>query len=150
MTAPGGGGDINLGTLWIPVVPETSKIGEAMRRAGEEGRREFEQAFTGGGGSSSMFANLSDQLGNQLSQQLKGNNMGLESNGYSMHITGPSGRERYTLRHKGRVVGRGDLRQAMAKGSGLERFERKTSTLMRAEARLRKFTFDSRLTQKET
>jgi hypothetical protein len=68
-----------------------------------------------------------------------------------MEITGPSGRERYVLRHKGRIVGRGDLRQAIAKSNGRERvkrFERKTSALMRAEARVRKFAFDSRLTEK--
>jgi hypothetical protein len=50
MTAPGGGGgDINLATLWIPVAPDTSHIGEAMRRAGEEGRREFTSGFNAGG-----------------------------------------------------------------------------------------------------
>ena len=73
-----------------------------------------------------------------------------ESNGYSIQITGPSGRERYSLRYRGRIVGC-DLRQAIAKGSARERvkrFERKNSALMRAEARLRKFTFDSRLTEK--
>ena len=86
---------------------------------------------------------------------LKGNDVqhySNQSNGYRIEITGPSGRERYVLRHKGRIVGRGDLRQALAKGSGRERvkrFERRMSALMCAEARLRKFTFDSRLTEKE-
>lgn len=83
---------------------------------------------------------------------LKGNDVRncSESNGYSIQITGPPGREHYTLRHKGRIVGSGDLRQATAKGNGrerLERFEQKTNALVHAEARLRKFTFDSRLTE---
>jgi hypothetical protein len=50
MTSPGGG-DINLATLWIPIVPETSHIGEAARRAGEEMKREFGYGF----GSSEEF-----------------------------------------------------------------------------------------------
>jgi hypothetical protein len=74
--------------------------------------------------------------------------LSLESNGYRMHITGPQGRERYVLRFKGRVVGRGDLRQVLAKSNGRERlkqFEQKSSALAHAEARLRRFTLDSHL-----
>lgn len=86
---------------------------------------------------------------------LKGNDVrnSSVSNGYSIQITGPSGREHYVLKHKGRIVGRGDLRHVVAKGSGrerVERFERENSSLMRAQARLRKFHFDVDLTQKET
>src|ERR1700737_1986637 len=49
---------------------------------------------------------------------LKGNDVStiIESNGYSIQISGPSGRERYVLRDKGRIVGRGDLRQVKGKG----------------------------------
>lgn len=76
--------------------------------------------------------------------------MSLESNGYRMHISGPEGREQYVLRFKGRVVGRGDLRQVIAKSNGRERlkqFEQKASALGHAEARLRRFTFDSHLSE---
>lgn len=37
-------GDFNLATLWIPVVPETSKVGPAMEDAGKEGSRRFGDA----------------------------------------------------------------------------------------------------------
>lgn len=73
-----------------------------------------------------------------------------ESNGYSIQITGRSGYERYTLRYKGQVVGRGDLRRAVAKSKGrqrLEQFEQKSNALTNAEARLRKFAFDSKLSE---
>ena len=58
------------------------------------------------------------------------------SNGYTIQIIGPRGREHHTLRHKGHIVGGGDLRQAIAKGKGrerLERFECKTDPLVHAE-----------------
>jgi hypothetical protein len=47
MTSPGGGSgnNLNLATLWIPIVPETSHIGEAARRAGEEMKREMMYGF---------------------------------------------------------------------------------------------------------
>jgi hypothetical protein len=70
-----------------------------------------------------------------------------ESNGYRIEISGPEGRERYVLRHKGVVVGRGDLRTMIAKSAGRERvqqFKQQSGALMRAEARLRKFDFTSR------
>lgn len=47
-SAEGGGQQINLATLWIPIVPETSRMNEAMRRAGEEGKREFMYGFGSG------------------------------------------------------------------------------------------------------
>jgi hypothetical protein len=76
--------------------------------------------------------------------------MGLESRGYKITIFGPEGREKYTLRYKGQVVGRGDLRQAVAKSAGrqrLEQFERKSYAFSNAEARLRKFALDSQLSE---
>jgi hypothetical protein len=72
-----------------------------------------------------------------------------ESNGYLIEISGRAGRERYELRHKDVVVGRGDLRQMIAKGAARERlqqFEQKGSALLRASARLRKFDLISRPT----
>ena len=83
----------------------------------------------------------------------------MESNGYSLQITGAKGRERYTLRDMrdgNAVVGSGDLRKAVATHSRrgdrvktaarerLTRFERKNA-LVSAEARLRKFRLDSKL-----
>ena len=76
--------------------------------------------------------------------------MGMTSNGYKMHIVGPEGREQYVLKHKGRVVGFGDLRKTLAKSNARQRlddFEQKNHTLTQAEARLRKFAFDSKLTE---
>jgi hypothetical protein len=93
MTSPGGGGDINLATLWIPVVPETSQLGPKLREAGEQGRRAFEEGFTSGGGagSSSMFDRLTSQLGNQFSQQIT---EGLQKGLSSMEL--PAGMSRVT------------------------------------------------------
>ena len=34
-------GDFSLATLWVPVAPETSKVGPAMEDAGKEGKRRF-------------------------------------------------------------------------------------------------------------
>jgi len=76
--------------------------------------------------------------------------MGLESNGYRMHISGPAGRETYLLTYKRRLVGGGDLRKTLAKSNGRQRllqFEQKNSALTHAQARLRLFQFDSRLTE---
>lgn len=51
MTSPkGGGNDINLAALWVPVMPETSQLVPAMRKAGQEGQKAFAQAFQGQGG----------------------------------------------------------------------------------------------------
>lgn len=54
MTAPTGGGggqNINLAALWIPVLPDTSKMGEEMHKAGAEAKSKFEQGFNAGGSS---------------------------------------------------------------------------------------------------
>lgn len=58
MTSGGGGQNINLATLWIPVVPETSKIGEKLSQAGEEGARKFEQSWRRQLESSNLFEGL--------------------------------------------------------------------------------------------
>jgi hypothetical protein len=76
--------------------------------------------------------------------------MGVESHGYKISISGPKGREKYVLRFKGQVVGRGDLPQAVAKSKGRERlaqFEQRSHALTNAEARLRKFSLDSKLSE---
>jgi hypothetical protein len=55
MTSPkgGGGNDINLAALWVPVMPETSKMAPAMAKAGEESRKAFQQGWQGTGGNAS-------------------------------------------------------------------------------------------------
>lgn len=40
-------GDMNLATLWLPVAPETSKIGPAMEEAGKQAKGKFGQAVKG-------------------------------------------------------------------------------------------------------
>jgi len=54
--------DINLAALWIPVMPETSKLAPEMQKAGEAGKKAFLQGFSGGGASP-------EQLGQQFAQQ---------------------------------------------------------------------------------
>lgn len=44
-------GDFNLATLWVPVVPETSKVGPAMEEAGKEAKGRFGSAVSGIGDS---------------------------------------------------------------------------------------------------
>ena len=84
---------------------------------------------------------------------LKGNDVrnSSESNGYSIQITGPSGHEHYMLRHKGRIVGRGDLRQAVAKGAAANASTLRTRnrSIGVREARLRNSTSTS-FNQEET
>lgn len=96
------------------------------------------------------FANGKSRSASLKGTEVRNSN---ESNGYSIQITGPSGYERYTLRYKGRVIGRGDLRQAVAKSAGrerLQRFERQIGALACAEARVRNLHFDIDLIQEET
>lgn len=82
--------------------------------------------------------------------------MGLKSNGYEMFISGEQGRETYILTYKGKLVGGGDLRKACAQSNANERarqrlaqFAQKNHTLSRAEARLRMFALDSKLTESD-
>jgi hypothetical protein len=68
---------------------------------------------------------------------------------FTFDVTGRKGREQYVLRYVGRVVGRGDLRRVLTKSKAsqrLARLEQKNGSLIRAEARLRKFNFDNGLT----
>jgi hypothetical protein len=76
--------------------------------------------------------------------------MGMTSQGYTMHISGPEGRETYMVTYKGRLVGGGDLRKMLAKSKGRERlqkFEQKNSAHTQAQARLRLFQLDSKLSE---
>jgi hypothetical protein len=57
MTSPSGHNDINLAALWIPVMPETSHMGEEMRKAGGEAKRAFEQGFNSSGSSPESLGN---------------------------------------------------------------------------------------------
>jgi hypothetical protein len=58
--------DINLAALWVPVLPETSQIAPAMRKAGEDAKKEFAQGFSpGSGGSESPEA-----LGRKWAEQM--------------------------------------------------------------------------------
>lgn len=51
MTSPTGGQNINLAALWIPVMPETSHMGEEMRKTGSEAKKAFEEGFNSSGSS---------------------------------------------------------------------------------------------------
>jgi hypothetical protein len=67
VTSPGGG-DINLATLWIPIVPETSHIGEAARRAGEQMKRELMYGF-------GSFEEFGGAMGSGIMQGLQRSNL---------------------------------------------------------------------------
>lgn len=58
--------NINLNALWVPVMPETSKLAPEMRKAGEQAKKEFVQGFTGGGGSG---AESPEELGRKWGEQ---------------------------------------------------------------------------------
>src|SRR6202012_3717595 len=62
---------INLAALWVPVMAETSGIAGQLRAAGTQGRREFMQAFGGGGSTSGLFSNLGNELRNELRTGLR-------------------------------------------------------------------------------
>jgi hypothetical protein len=72
MTQPGGGhgNDINLAALWIPVMPETSHMGEEMRKAGQESKRKFEEGFNSGTSPEAMGGNFTSKLSSTISQGL--------------------------------------------------------------------------------
>ena len=60
---PSSGGDLSLATLWAPVQPSTEGLGEAMRAAGEKGRREFESGFKGSGSSDPLLRSHAERPG---------------------------------------------------------------------------------------
>lgn len=73
MTAPGAGQDINLAALWIPVMPETSHMGEEMKKAGAESKKAFEEGFNSSGSSpESLGSSYSSKLSASISGGLKG------------------------------------------------------------------------------
>lgn len=73
MTAPGGeGNNINLAALWVPVMPETSGMGEAMKKAGAESKRAFEEGFNSSGSSPEALGNsFSSKLNQSMASGLK-------------------------------------------------------------------------------
>lgn len=60
--------DINLNTLWVPVMPETSKLGPEMRKAGENAKKEFVQGFSGGGSGTDSPEDLGRKWAEQFSR----------------------------------------------------------------------------------
>jgi ParB-like chromosome segregation protein Spo0J len=72
MTQPSGrGNDINLAALWIPVMPETSHMGEEMKKAGSEAKRQFEQGFNSGASPESLGQSYGSKLAGSLSKEFK-------------------------------------------------------------------------------
>jgi hypothetical protein len=73
MTQPSGrGNDINLAALWIPVMPETSHMGEEMHKAGQTAKRQFEQGFNSTGASpESIGQSYGSKLAGSLSKEFK-------------------------------------------------------------------------------
>lgn len=73
MTAGGGGGQpINLAALWIPVMPETSHMGEEMRRAGAESKRQFEQGFNSGISPENLGQGFTSKLRDTITRGMTG------------------------------------------------------------------------------
>lgn len=70
MTQPGAGQDINLAALWIPVMPETSHMGEEMRKAGGEAKRQFEQGFNSGASPESIGSSFGSKLQSSISKEM--------------------------------------------------------------------------------
>lgn len=70
MTQPGGHGsnDINLAALWIPVMPETSHMGEEMRKAGRESKRQFEEGFNSGSSPEAMGQSFGARFNTSVAQ----------------------------------------------------------------------------------
>src|SRR5215212_11026810 len=67
MTHPGGGGnDVNLAALWVPVMPETSQMMPAMQKAGEKARQEFTQGFQHSSGGAQSPEQMGQQWANQF------------------------------------------------------------------------------------
>lgn len=72
MTTPGGhGNEINLAALWVPVMPETSHMGEEMKKAGAESKRKFEEGFNTGSSPESMGSSFGSKLNDSLSKEFK-------------------------------------------------------------------------------
>ena len=62
---------INLAALWVPVMAETSKIADQMKKAGEEGRRAFMSGF-GDLGLNDVGNNITKGLGQGFKEGLPG------------------------------------------------------------------------------
>jgi hypothetical protein len=66
VTAPGAGQNINLAALWIPVMPETSHMGEEMKKAGAESKRKFEEGFNSGTSPEAMGAGFTAKMNESM------------------------------------------------------------------------------------
>jgi hypothetical protein len=71
MTTPGHGNEINLAALWVPVMPETSHMGEEMRKAGQESKRQFEQGFNSGASPEAMGSSFGSKLQKSISNEFR-------------------------------------------------------------------------------
>jgi hypothetical protein len=76
MTSPGGGNggqNINLAALWIPVLPDTSKIGSEMEKSGAEAKVAWEKGFNSAGSSPEQVTRpYVEGLRNSLTSGLSG------------------------------------------------------------------------------
>ena len=77
MTHPGGSSGVNLATLWVPVMPETSQMDAKMREAGAKGKRAFEQGFGSGGGPEELGATFAQKFSASFASKLGSANLGL-------------------------------------------------------------------------
>lgn len=67
MTSPGGRGGMDLTALWVPVLPETSKLAAGVESAGREAKGKFEKATEGMG---ATMAKGVDQAAKQGAQAM--------------------------------------------------------------------------------
>lgn len=72
MTTPGSGGNINLAALWVPVMPETSHMGEEMKKAGSQAKRQFEEGFNSGTSPEQIGSNFSSKVTKAMTEGFKG------------------------------------------------------------------------------
>src|SRR5689334_4754320 len=70
MTTPGGGQNINLAALWVPVMPETSHMGEEMKKAGADSKKKFEEGWNQGTSPEAMGSSFSAQLMGSINKGL--------------------------------------------------------------------------------
>lgn len=72
MTHPGGSGnDINLATMWVPIMPETSRVGEVMEQSGKESKRRWEQGFNSGSSPESMGQSFGQKLQTAITKEFQ-------------------------------------------------------------------------------
>lgn len=77
MATSGHNEGVNLAALWVPVMPETSHLNEAMKEAGNKARQSFEQGMTGGGDIGQIGATFGDKFMTGFMQKFSGAEFGL-------------------------------------------------------------------------